>query len=576
MLDLLEHLLYYDPKLRLTAEAAMAHAFFSETECYDEANPNEGTDDANQESEDPDNTSQEKKGGQGLDRHGTNRGIIIADETNEERLQRSHQRLAFITENDHLMRRINGKKEKSGSKASSTILGKRNDHGVASANRTYKSTDILPLSLQKNTVKAQFDLPTIPLSPFEFGEGWPPQRNSSISSFTDSAILSLNQAGGTSASESSAFAASIGSLLEDMRNVANDNLMQQTPFKQPATHSRQTERFSAPSSYQEASLQTKIRQTRRTLSSEEHHIVPLNRSSIEMNTTVTKIERKQDHSEHKLEMKRQVFTEIGNSNVFALSASPLETTEQKKQYARPLSDIPSHTVTFGEWSAKGYGDQRTSLKVMPENVPPPTANVPQSLNSSLSTPLSSVANPGTFRKLAGRTGFQSAHRNVERSSPVLPRSATYETLQTSSHFVKKQERNRIGQRFRQSAAHSDSTKHATSGSSGFFSFKKRSPWVLKDKVVNSLQHGDIDPLQEDLPYHPMQASPFHVQPPTRTSSARPSEYHYRPQSNGTSVRQPSSFEIMIAEEIEQAWAPQPIRIPQVTTSRVPEDRQPFL
>lgn len=568
MLDLLEHLLYYDPKLRLTAEAAMAHPFFLETEGDDEARSHEGTGGANQESEDPDDTSHENKGGRGLERHGTNKGIIIADETNEERLQRSHQRLAFITENDHLMRRVNGKKEKSSSKASSSILGKRADNGAAWANQKYKSTDILPLSLQ-NSVKAQFDLPAIPLSPFEFGEGWPPYRKSSISSFTDGPLLTINHASGATSAESTAFAASIGSLLEDMRSITDDCLMQRAPDKQPVSQNRQADRFSAPSSYQETSLHTKIRQTRRTLSSQDHTL-NFDCSSLEQDANSTKSDSEQTLCEPVSEMSHLPLEELSVANVYSNMVNVLESTDRKKQQGRPLSDIPVRDVAFKEFSTKQeYVDRHVKIS---ENVPPaPIA--PPPLNCSKSTPLSSVNNAGTLQKLVSRTGFQSTHPNTKHSSAAIPRSAAYESLQTS-HIVKKQERSRIGHRFRQAATHGESTKQTTA-SSGFFNFKKRTPGVVKDKAVNdSSFRGDISPLQEDLPYHPMQF-PFDIQSPPRTSSARPSEYHYRPQSNATSARQPSSFEILIAEEIEQAWAPQPIRIPQVTT-RTPQDRHRFL
>jgi Protein kinase domain len=572
MLDLLEHLMYYDPKLRLSAEAAMSHPFFLEVEETDEQNSREGTGGSNQESQDPDNTSPEKKEGRGLERHGTNRGIVITDETQEEKLQRSHQRMAFISENDHLMRR--GKKEKSSNKAASTILGKRSDGNMATANRAYGNVDITPLSLQKSPSKAQFDLPAIPLSPFDFSEGWPPQRKASISSFTGGPILTMDPASGTVTENSIILAASIHELLQDMRPLSDDSLMKQTPLQHSPSQRSHTDRFSAPSSYQETTLRPNLRPNRRALSSEDHHLQQM----VHDERDASKIQEWLDTDIRDMEIKRHPYGELQRQNVFSLTVKTGEPTDITKQNQRPHSDVPHSEMRIESLSVKRYSDTNNPFKLSAENIPPPPPDVPPPMNSSASTPLSSVARQGTFRKLVGRTGIQSAHRNPKPSPSTIPRSVTYESLQTSSPFVKKQERHRISHRFRQAASQGESTKHhSTGGSSGFFSFKKWSPGVLKDSIVHNplLRQDNTNPLHEDIPFQ-SKTSTFDMQSPAMiASSARPSEYHFRPHSVPTVGQQPSPFELLIAEEIEQAWAPQSFRLPQVTNS-LPQDHRRYL
>ncbi|KAG2188343.1 hypothetical protein INT44_001096 [Umbelopsis vinacea] len=568
MLDLLEHLMYYDPKLRLTAEAAMSHPFFLEVEETDEQHSQEGTGGSNQESQDPDNTSPEKKEGRGLERQGTNRGIVITDETQEEKMQRSHQRLAFITENDHLMRR--GKKEKSSNKTASTILGKRSEGSMATANRAHGNADITPLSLQKSPVKAQFDLPAIPLSPFDFSEGWPPHRKTSISSFTDGPILTINPASGTVTEDSLVLAASIHGLLHDMIPLSDDSLMKQTPLKHLPTQRSHTDRFSAPSSYQETPLHPNLRPNRRALSSEDRHLQQM----VQGEGDIAKIREWQDPDIRDMETQSRPFDERQHQNVFLLTAKTGKPTEVRKQNQRPHSDISHSEMRIESLSVKRYNDTNNAFKLSEENIPPPPPVAPPPMNSSVSTPLSSVTRQGTFRKLVGRTGIQSAHRNPKPSSSAIPRSVTYESLQTSTPFVKKQERNRISHRFRQATSQGESTKHQ---SSGFFSFKKWSPGVAKDSIVHNplLRQDNTNPLPEDLPYQ-SKISTFDLQSPSMmASSARPSEYHFRPHSGSTVVQQPSPFELLIAEEIEQAWAPQSVRLPQVASS-LPQDHRRYL
>ncbi|KAJ2961994.1 hypothetical protein NQZ79_g2759 [Umbelopsis isabellina] len=553
MLDLLGHLLFYDPSLRLTAEAAMNHTFFLESEDQDEASSHEGAGDANQESEDPDHTSQGKKGGGGsLERHGTNKGIIIADETSEERLKRSHQRLAFISENDHLMRRANGKKDKSSNKATAALLGKKNNGGNTSSSRVTKSGSPPSLSLQTSSFKAQFDLPVIPLSPFEFGDEWSQQRRSSIGSIREAYIPSMESISREQKpAGNNEFHFDSQNMLYGIESLCADHLLKEMPIKQSETQHRQNERYSAPSSFQESSYM-KNAQYRRTQSSE----IPIVHFGSE-------IPPAEDHASNSPDLvigvdvdnrseQLQHASHLDYFNHSNGAATPKKTLGRKLQ-GRPLSDISSHGTYSLSLSSNESNEYQNSLT---QDAPSPT------MNASLSTPLDSVNNRGAFRRLMTRSSSNTADKNF--STNTIPRAVTYESLQTSSSYSKKQERSRIGHRTRQIFSQTEATSNTSAGNNttGFFSFRKRSQGILKGKLGNNmpLRHHDINPLQEDIAYHEPSL--------TRTSGVsqpRPSEYHYRPSPGLEAVtRQPSPFELLIAEEIEQAWAHPPIRIPLVS------------
>ncbi|KAG2186207.1 hypothetical protein INT43_002645 [Umbelopsis isabellina] len=553
MLDLLGHLIFYDPSLRLTAEAAMNHPFFSENEDQDEAGSHEGTGDANQESEDPDHTSPGKKGGGGsLERHSTNKGIIIADETSEERLKRSHQRLAFISENDHLMRRTNGKKDKSSNKATAALLGKKNNGGSTSRSRVTKSDSPLSLSLQTTSFKAQFDLPVIPLSPFEFGDEWPQQRRSSIGSIREAYIPSMESISrDQKLDEDNEFQIDSNNMLYDVEYLSADHILKDTPTRQSEAHHRQNERYSAPSSFQESSYM-KNAQNPRTQPSEspivrfgnetppaEDHVANFPKLVIGLD-----VDNKSEGLQH--------VSHLDYFNHSSASAVPKKTLDRKLQ-GRPLSDISNQGTYSLSLNSNEDNDYENSFS---PDAPSPT------MKASLSTPLDSVNNRGTFRRLMTRSSSNTADKSF--ATKTIPRAFTYESLPTSSSYSKKQERSRIGHRTRQIFSQTEATSNASAGNNttGFFSFRKRSQGILKGKLGNNLllRHQDISPLQEDIAYHEPGFS--------RTSGVaqpRPSEYHYRPSPDLQAVtRQPSPFELLIAEEIEQAWSHPPIRIPLVS------------
>ncbi|KAM3589242.1 Serine/threonine protein kinase [Umbelopsis sp. WA50703] len=556
MLDLLAHLLFYDPSLRLTAEAAMRHPFFLETEGQDEASSQEGAGDSNQESEDPDHTSPGKKGGGSgsLERHGTNKGIIIADETSEERLKRSHQRLAFISENDHLMRRTNGKKDKTSNKATSALLGKKHNIGSTPSDRVSKSGVPLSLSLQTTSFKAQFDLPVIPLSPFEFGDEWPQQRRSSIGSIRETYMPSMESVSSQQKPiENNEFQMDSHNIICDIGSLSADQLLKETPVRQSDVQHRHNERYSAPSSFQEPSFLRNTQQYRRTQSSEipilrfDSETLPADEHAANSPELFVSIdgEYNKEHMQH-----------ASHVDYFSLPSSvaiPRESMSRKLQ-GRPLSDISNHG-TFSH--AFSNNESTENLKSFTSSdAPSPTKN------GSLSTPLDSINHSGTIRKLMGRNSSNTADKEF---SATIPRSVTYESFQTTSSYSKKQERNGIGHRTRQIFAQTEATSNTSTGSNsiGFFSFRKRSQGIRKGKLGNNmpLRHHDINPLQEDITYHEP------VYPRTsRAPSPRPSEYRYRPSPNPEAVkRQPSPFELLIAEEIEQAWAHPPIRIPPVSS-----------